>query len=865
MVENRGAKEAMKNKSYDFLMPDSDKRQYFGFKLKALLALSTLGIPKDDYRADYHNRHLAFLNNLTNSQDERFTFEIRIISKPDPDLYTRGRITMVFLCRMDSFSVEEAEDRRIHLQNLLGATFHEYEFESIPSLEIPQILRPFDIGTLVEIRRRIGQENLDSLAGTILLRQIGFTLNEGSAAGIKKRTPIKPHSLFHVYPFIHSWSDFGILTDMLLMEPFPIAISLRIRPTQLASGERHFFEDQIASCETAIHGGTRLQALQLQAQVFERFQSERLYGLRDNAAMAVIEIASPFSLPAPIIDTVGSLVTEAAGRRTASRESGWESYYTGGYEVIPKTGVQAKRDFAEIEIHFSSGSIPSKNARRIPFLFDSLEAASFFRFPWATDDPPAGLPSRNWKSFPPPDDLPDRGARLGIAVHRHTVQPVLVGPDDRKRHVYVVGQTGTGKTTLLKTMMLEDMRSGEGLCLLDPHGDLYKDILEKIPAHRIQDVILIDPTDLEFPVALNMLECKTQDQRYFLCQEFVGIIRRLMQDEYGRNHQMTGPIFFQHMRMNLLLTMSAPDDPGTLLEFYNIFQVPDFWKRWLPLKISDPLLERWVNNLLPQYNYTKPGSGEESVGGYISSKFHGFIFDPLLRNIFGQKRTLVNLRSVMDEGKILLVNLAKGELTEENSRFLGMVFMAKLMYAAMGRVGIPEHKRRHFNLYVDEFQSLATSSFVTMLSEARKFGLNLVLANQFLTQIDDPQILQAVFGNVGTTISFRLGPEDAGLIERKFHPVFNRFDLVNLPNWTAYISTLVKGQVTKPFSFTTIIDPEKPSPERAEAVRMNSRKLFTRPKETVESEIEFYLAPPRKEASPGIDIPELRRDDENDQ
>lgn len=336
-----------------------------------------------------------------------------------------------------------------------------------------------------------------------------------------------------------------------------------------------------------------------------------------------------------------------------------------------------------------------------------------------------------------------------------------------------------------------------------------------------------------------MLEFTSEAQRHFLVQELVGIMARLIADEYGLASigQFAGPVFFQHMRMNLLLAMSDPGDPGTLLEFYNIYQEEKYWRRWLPLKTADSLLERWVNNVLPQTNYGKQGSEGTSMGGYVGSKFEGFLFDPMLRNIFGQKYSTINLRRLMDTGKILLVNLAKGELTEANSRFLGMVLLAKLQAAAMGRVTTPRSERLNFSIYVDEFQSVATENFVTMLSESRKFGLNLVLANQFVSQIKDPRIMQALFGNVGTIIAFRLGQEDAGLMEKEFFPVFNRFDLANLPNREAYISTLVNGQTVPPFSLRTTVDSSAPDERRAARARESSRKKYTRPRDEVEKKI----------------------------
>jgi len=808
--------------------------------MKHMLTLFALGSPAEDYQAGFLFRNAGFLSALLKPHDDRFTYDLRFISNPDPKLYTRGRISISLICRMDRTDIHEASLQRINLKNLLGATFHEYEFEPLSEKQIRAHLNPFafDPDSIIEIRRRNGFESLDSIGGYSPLLEVNLTPELAAKPTVKLEKPAFSNSVYHVYSFIQTVRDIGILSKLLLSELHPFAISFRLRPTKIDWKEEHFFEEQVTICEKALQGLGSIPVLRLQAQNIMRFQTERLLGLRNSAALASIEIASVKAIPTTVIDTVGSHITASPGEISNSRASGTAQYFSGGYKIIHSVNPQTKTAFSELDFYsHPEGSLPGA-LWRIPILFDSDEVAAFFHFPPSTKEPPLGIPARNWRAVAPPDNLPKSGCRLGSAYHQGISQPVWVGSEDRKRHIYVIGQTGTGKTTLFKTMILEDIRAGGGLCVIDPHGDLYKELLEKIPAERIDDVVLVDPTDSDYPIALNLLECRTQAQRYFLAQEFVGIIRRLMQDEYGRDTQMIGPLFFQHMRMNLLLAMSDPDDPGTLLEFYNIFQGRKYWKRWLPLKIQDPILERWVKEILPKHDYTQPGSEGASLGGYVGSKFECFVFDPLLRNIFGQKRTLVDFRSVMDTGKILLVNLAKGELTEENSRFLGMILMAKLMDAAMSRGGIPERERRQFNLYVDEFQSLATNSFVTLASEARKFGLSLVLANQFLTQIHDPQILRAVFGNVGTVVSFRLGQDDAEMLERKFYPVFNRFDLANLPNWNAYISTLIDGQVTRPFSFATVLGKESPNPERAEEVRAKARERYARPKASVEKDLE---------------------------
>jgi hypothetical protein len=296
------------------------------------------------------------------------------------------------------------------------------------------------------------------------------------------------------------------------------------------------------------------------------------------------------------------------------------------------------------------------------------------------------------------------------------------------------------------------------------------------------------------------------------------------------------------MQMNMLLAMSDEDRPGTLLQFFEIFQSRDYWKRWCPLKWKSEMLERWVSKVLPSTNYVHRNNPQDtSFGEYISSKFVDFVFDPRLRLIFGQAKSTIDLREIMDEGKILLVNLAKGLLGEANAQFLGLVMMAKIQAAVMSRAHLLPHERRPFYLYVDEFHSLATENFTVLLSEARKFGLGLVLANQFISQIKNSLIIQSVFGNVGTIISFRVGREDAEKIEPQFLPSFNRSDLANLPNWQACIKATIGGQVCTPFYLQTVLPEKNPDPLIGISVREYSQKNYSRPRGEVEEWIKESL------------------------
>lgn len=835
----------------------ADSRHYVACRLERLLTLPALGVPLDDYAEGLRRRQVELLGCLTSPGDERFTYDLRLCSNPDPALYTRGRITIALLCRIDEASAEEAVEHGHSLLHLIESRFPEYEFVLADAAEVERLLDPFPVVHAVAVVRRVTCEPLSTLRRAPRRpRRVGFTSEPEPAeeqAGA---------SVFHVAPFVPTGAPFEPLFHLLLRQVHPVAVSCRLRPTTLAPVEAAFLEGQIAACERYAQATLEAvlpedlsvlePALREQARVYQHFLHRMLLGVRDDAALMTIQVASPAPVPDLLADAVGALVTAPTGGIVPSFPDTTAPYLAGGHEVLDLPGVAAAEAFRTLDVLLPPlGEDVSREGggegvpERLPHLFDAVEAAAAFRLPASPLEPPLGVDVRAWRERPAPASLPTSGTLLGVSLDRSSAREVRITAEDRMRHVYAVGQTGTGKTTLLKTMVLDDLRSGRGLCLVDPHGDLFREVLALVPEERVEDVVLLDPTDVEYPVGLNLLEYDTQEQRHFLVQEFTGILTRLLQDEWGAKaaSEWTGPIFLQHMRMNLLLVMSNPEDPGTLLEFHRISQEKDYWRRWLPLRVRDPLLERWVEEVLPRTNYLSTNNDGVSMGGYIGSKFEGFVFDPMLRNLFGQKRSTIDLREVMDTGKVLLVNLAKGELTEANARFLGMVLLAKLQAAAMGRGRVPRAQRRDFFVYVDEFQSLATQNFTTLLSEGRKFRLGLVLANQFVSQLKQTGIAEAILGNVGTIASFRLGQADAELMEREMFPVFNRHDLLNLPNWHAYVSTLVEGQTVHPFTMDTVLDPTHPDPTTADRVRAHSRTRYARPRVEVEEEIARSLAP----------------------
>ncbi len=827
------------------LYSPSQDVHFFACKLQHIVSIDALGVRADLYLEDLAHRSVDLVTCLAGGQDARVTYDLRTIAMPDAD-GGRGKVTVALLCRAE-MEKKEAAGLAINCLHLFKATFEEYDFELVEPSEIRQLLRPFNVRSIVSVGRRCSLEALDTLrGGTRVDHMTGLTQAEPAAPvddGAEK--------IFHVSPFLPAPPTADLL-KLILLHDSPVMISCRIRPAKLEESEERFLEKQIAKCEVYAQAtigpiaedlSKLAPTLREQAHTYQQYQYRMLFGLQDKALLMTVALASSKALPESLADALGASITEPAGSSGTRGERNTFAFFAGGYDVTRLNGEGADA-FEKLEMVLPPHSIAHKDAQRLPYLFDCVEAAASFHFPPATVRPECGIAIKNWRELSPVHDLPTTGLLIGYSEQNGKMREVRLGLEDRQRHIYAVGQTGTGKTTLLKTLILDDINSGRGVCVMDPHGDLYRELLGRIPEERMGDVVLLDPTDTEYPIGLNPLEYETEGQRHFLVQEMVAIMSRMLEDEYGVGSlsEFAGPIFFQHMRMNLLLVMSRQKDPGTLLEFHRLFQEREFWQRWLPLAIDDPQLEHWVKEVLPKANYLRATStGEISMGEYVASKFENFVFDPALRNIFGQKRSSINLRQVMDEGKILLVNLAKGELTEPNSRFLGMLLLAKLQATAMARVKIPPEQRRPFYLYVDEFQSLATQNFVTMLSEARKFGVSLVLANQFVSQIHDHRIVEAIFGNVGTFVAFRLGQADAEIVEKEMAPVIGRNDLVNLPNWRAYMSTLAEGQAVRPFTIRTKVPEGEPNRERAEMVTTASREKYSRGRSKVEKEIAGML------------------------
>lgn len=464
---------------------------------------------------------------------------------------------------------------------------------------------------------------------------------------------------------------------------------------------------------------------------------------------------------------------------------------------------------------------------RKKIILNSEEAASVYHFP----GPWISTPNIHWlaaRHAAPPVNMPKDGLVLGYNEYRGIETVVKIKRPDRRRHVYVIGRSGVGKTEEMVTMAIQDVQNGEGVCIVDPHGDFVESVLQHVPPERADDVIVFDPSDTKRPVGLNMLEASSPDQVDMAVQEMIAIFYELFPPE------MIGPAFEHNMRNVMLTLMADFEHTGTIAEIPRMFSDKEFADSWVK-KVKDPVVRSfWEKEMAKTSDFHK-----SEMLGYLISKVGRFVENEMMRNIIGQNKSGFNFREVMDKKKILLVNLSKGKTGDVNAKLLGLIIVSKLTMAALSRADVPEDERNDFYLYIDEFQNFITDSISTILSEARKYKLNLIIAHQYMGQLapkGDTKIRDAVLGNAGTIMSFRIGIEDAQILEKEFAPVFNAYDLVNVDKFTAYVKLLIENTGSKPFNMHAY-PPKKGNKELAAAIKQLSRLKYGRDKTIVEMEI----------------------------
>lgn len=456
------------------------------------------------------------------------------------------------------------------------------------------------------------------------------------------------------------------------------------------------------------------------------------------------------------------------------------------------------------------------------------ELASLYHLPLSSTE----TPNIRWlraRQSAPPENIPKQGITLGTSKFRGVEKTIKFAPDDRRRHAYIIGTTGSGKSTLMEEMIKQDIANGEGVCFIDPHGSAVESILECIPKERAEDLVYFDPSDVNRPIGLNMLEVRNDAEMDFATQEMIAIFYKLVSDP-----AMIGPMFEHNMRNAMFTLMSDKDHPGTIAEIPRIFTDPEFQK-YKVSKVTDPIVrEFWEKEMAKTSDFHK-----SEMLGYLISKVGRFVENSMMRNIIGQAKSGFNVREIMDNRKILLVNLSKGKVGEINSNLLGLIIVSKLQMAALSRADDSSGNFPDFFLYIDEFQNFITDSIATILSEARKYKLNLTMAHQYMGQLvqnNDTSIRDAVLGNVGTMIAYRIGIEDAQVLAKQFEPVYGEYDMVNIDKYRAHIKLLIDNTVSRPFNMHAI-GPSFGDPEKARVLKQYSRTKYGRDRFDVEKDI----------------------------
>ncbi len=462
-------------------------------------------------------------------------------------------------------------------------------------------------------------------------------------------------------------------------------------------------------------------------------------------------------------------------------------------------------------------------------LLGADELASVYHFPHSRFNYTPIIKWLAYKVLPAPPNLPYEGVLLGYNVYRGEKREIRMLRNDRTRHHYVIGKSGSGKSVFLSWLARQDVKAGDGLCVVDPHGDLIEEVIQFVPKERAKDVIKFDPADAERPMGLNILEAKNPEEMDMASSQATEIFIKIFGDE------IFGPRLQHYFRNGCLTLMADQEEGATLIDVPRLF-VDDEFMKYKVSKVKNPVVRSFWEH---EYAHTGERERQEMIP-YFSAKFGPFITNSIMRNCIGQTKSAFNFRECMDAGKILLINLSKGKIGDLNTQLLGLVTVARLQMAAMSRVDMPEKDRKDFYLYVDEFQNFATDSFCSILSEARKYHLALIMAHQYIKQLEkkqDTSIRDAVFGNVGTMMSFKVGADDAEYMAKEYAPVLSEQDVLGIANYKAYIKLNINNTTSRPFSLETIYDMSQANPKVGEILTQYSRMKYGRKKEFVDQEI----------------------------
>ena len=742
-------------------------------------------------------------------------FSLRYISHGD------GEVCVCLLFRAVKINGTNTESHTHQLlkglNNYVQTQYRNYEFVTAP--EIEKVLRPFRIGAMAEISR--GVARVSATKWNVKNRQeIGF-LKSQIREVIGEQNEDK-ETIDYVVPWIRPVSSLRGLCETLASQPRSCMVDFGITPLTPTEATQVLMnhEKNLLQCENLLRyeqmqpeGGIPTSKIKIVHDWINKQKS--LMEIPGNIYFLRVRVASEEPISPELVQAVGEAVTVPA-QSIANQIP----LVSGGFIV----------DDVNVEDYLSSINELEKekiSEKLTQYLFDGGSLGAALVLPVADRIVFPGIEVRPFRFLEAPTKLPESGILFGSATRLRNKIQVRLKPDDLRYGVYITGEPGTGKTTVNETAIMDIIRKGHGVAILDPHGDLISKLIDQIPEKRQKDVILFDVADTNYPIGLNLLEWETENERLFVMHEMLSY----MNMQFLRVEQ--GPMFWSFLRNSLNLITSNKKDPGTLLHIPMLID-PQYRQRWLD-HVQDRETRFYFEKVLPDMINSRDGG----YISYLTSKFESFTSDRILRNIIGQRRCTIRFEDVLNGRKILLARIAKGVITEQNASLLCMIFVARFWAAAIKRISVPLQERKDFYIFVDEFQNVATDTFISALAEARKFRLNLILSHQYTGQLPE-RVLEAVLGNVGTIMTFRSGPEDAQRLRTYFEPTISALALSSQPNYHAYVRLMIDGIATPPFSMRTAL--ETPSlvesqTDVREWIVTNSRKLYGRPLSEVEKEI----------------------------
>lgn len=744
------------------------------------------------------------------------TFEIRICVLPDLLHKAQGEIDIHLVIRCAGATDAEAKERvassYLALMPVLVSVIPEADFKLVKNRdELERCREPFETRHAAAIVRRRQDVRLASLTCSA---EIGFlpghVTDSATACDITS----------HILPWIPSHDDWGRLLDVLTGQLEPSMLLIRVRPYADVSVEQTRVARTIEQCE-AVLVGLESSDMVLRKQV--TMLVEQSVARQETLRHPCFHLSALVVSRRPISPALSSSVgTAISGRRLGGEEP---ALLQGGFDVKPVADKWFMgRTFFVDDAPFTIGEaacafrLPSPPNRDIPGLAVQRFRTSLAMLPSELDESPGAI-------------------RLFVNEYQGMSQPVCIAPDDRMRHAFIMGQTGTGKSTLMESMIVQDIRAGRGLAVIDPHGDMIDNILKRIPKERAEDVIVFDFLDRGRPLAFNILHWRDIGERDLIIDELYRTLDHIY------DMKLTGgPMFEQHFRNFLKLLMGdsvRPEFTPTILEFIRCYTDSSF-RRWLLKSIED----QQVRDFVAEAEDVGGECALKNISPYVSSKFGRFVNDTTLKRIVGQEKSSIDFDAIMNKGKILLVKLGKGRFGSEVSALLANMLVTRFKFAAMKRGEMPKEDRRDFFLYVDEAHNLPQGENLSdLLAEARKYRLGLILATQYCSQLGSvsggrgDDLLAAIFGNVGSLMTFRTGTQDAEHLSRGFTPYFSQSDIIALPNFCGYARMNLNNQAMPPFSFRTELDSSLEDEKLGERIRSLSRLKYGNDANLVDAEI----------------------------